>query len=1177
MKFAKIRFKNIGPFDDTTLNFSTGNPGLHIVYGSNEAGKSSALKYIDWFLFGIPPQNDDNFTYSFSKFLIESTIIDKHQKTHILRRTKGNKNTLLDNNGSDASEVLRSILKGITSQNFLNLFGINHSQLRSGGCGFLEGKGDLSKLIFEAGTGLSGLNKILDSLRKNADIIYAPNKPSLPLNQLFKNANTNLTSIQDSKLNQQDFQAALDKLNQFQHEFETSEKLKRELSANLCELQRSKRALPQLTKYKTAELVLKQNYSIPAINEETLKEYRTAFEMHSKSKLSLKNQEDTVSRIEAKLKLLNPNLLLLENQIEIEFLNKNTALLEERLDHIPKLNEKKTSEETQALTLLKSFFPKNTLENADELSINQNTRTKIQEQGKQIDLLKGAITSSETNLANKTDQIISLKSNLNDWKPHPQAIKIQAITTSIKANKLTPQDLEIFLGDLPARIKKAENKLKCLAYVDLNIEQFLGTRLPTKDEIRDIANILEVNQKNQHTFQKEYQSKEKVLLTKQADLEKLRKASQNLSSETLVQVRAFRDLAWQQVDNILDGKSAIIPNEILQKIGSSKNIREGFLYLQKQIDQVTDILLSEADLVGQANQLTKDILELENELLKLKCQITETQTQKKLIDSDWLKRWETINISHPATPKDMLDWHSQAIALQEELIDLDVSWKIFSNKKEQQKHAFHDLIKITETDIGDEITAWKKAEDILQQELNKHSDKQVHEKHLNLLLLEQQNLNDDLSNKKLQLEGMLEIWAELMLNLKLEKNSSTNNASDHIAALVKIQSHLKDRADLIDRISKIESLNKSIQKRVVDVLEKISFLDLSTKLNDITTTVSQLYTKSIASKQDFTKQKELEKELEEAKEILEKRKEQIQEHEEMLTPLANMLGNISIDNISQHFEPIQIRIKATKEKEEAEISLMSEAQGKDLAHFINELEKADFSVLESNLDQINNKLQEIEDKNIEIVENRKAASLELENLKKKKGAYGLVAERETMQMQCLENTRVFAQLALAKIVLEKAIQSYRDTHQDPILISACAFLKTLTNGSFTEFTPEDLNGKKNLTLERAGSTKGISFNSNNLTFEEGSTFLSDGTADQLFLALRLAGIENNLAKLEEPLPVILDDILINFDDARALSTLRCLAGFSSKTQVILFTHHQHLLKLVAGSDFADKVFTHQLG
>jgi uncharacterized protein YhaN len=1177
MKFAKIRFEKIGPFDDTTLNFSKGKLGLHIVYGSNEAGKSSALKYIDWFLFGIPPQNDDNFTYSFSKFLIESTIIDKHQKTHILRRTKGNKNTLLDNNGSDASEVLRSILKGITSQNFSNLFGINHSQLRSGGRGFLEGKGDLSKLIFEAGTGLSGLNKILDSLRKNADIIYAPRKSSLPLNQLFENANTNLTSIQTSKLNQQDFQAALDKVNQLQDEFKISETSRRELLAKLSELQRSKRALPQLTKYKTAENVLKQNHSIPAIDEEALKEYRNAFNLHSKSRLSLTNQEEQVSGIEAKLELLNPNLLLLENQIEIESLNKSTELLEERLAHIPKLNEKKTIEETQALNLLKSFFPKNTLENADELSLDQNTRTKIQEQGQKIELLKGAIASSETNLVNKNDQIILLKSNLNDGGPHPQAIKIHAIITSVKANKLTPQDLEILLGDLPARIKKAENKLKSLPYVDLNSEQFLGTRLPTKDEIRDIANAFEINQKNEHAFLKDCQSREKILITKKSDLEKLRKASQNLSTETLIQIRAYRDLAWQEVENSLDGKLAVIPNAILQKIGTSKNIRDGFLYLQKQIDQVTDILLSEADLVGQANQLTKDILVLESELLQLKSQITATQTQKKLLDLEWSKRWEAINISNPVAPKDMLDWHSQAITIQEELIDLDVRLKIFNNNKERQILAFNDLIKITETEIGGEITAWIKAEEILQQEINKHADKHAHEKHLNLLLLEQQKINDEFGNKKIQLEGMLEIWSELMLNLKLEKNSSTNNANGHIAALDKIQSHLKDRADFTDRISKIELLNKSIQKRVVDVLEKISSFNFSTELNEITTTVSQLYIKLNATKHDFTKQKELEKELEEAKEILDKRKEQSRGDEEMLTPLAKMLGNIPIDNISQHFESIQIRNKATKDKEDAEITLMAEAQGKELAHFINELEEADFLALGSDLDRLSNKLQDVEDNHIKIVESRKAASLELENLKKKKGAYALVAERETMQMQCLENTREFAQLTLAKIVLEKAIESYRDTNQDPILISACAFLKTLTNGSFIGFDPEDINGKKTLTLERAGSTKGISFNSNNLTFEEGSTFLSDGTADQLFLALRLAGIENNLAKLEEPLPVILDDILINFDDARALSTLRCLAEFSSKTQVILFTHHKHLLKLVAGSDFADKVFTHQLG
>ena len=91
MKFSKIRFEKIGPFDDTTLDFSKGNPGLHIVYGSNEAGKSSALKYIEWFLFGIPPQNDDNFKHAFGDFLIESTILDSNSKTHLLKRKKANK------------------------------------------------------------------------------------------------------------------------------------------------------------------------------------------------------------------------------------------------------------------------------------------------------------------------------------------------------------------------------------------------------------------------------------------------------------------------------------------------------------------------------------------------------------------------------------------------------------------------------------------------------------------------------------------------------------------------------------------------------------------------------------------------------------------------------------------------------------------------------------------------------------------------------------------------------------------------------------------------------------------------------------------------------------------------------------------------------------------------------
>lgn len=140
MKFANIRFEKIGPFDNTTLNFSMGKPGLHIVYGSNEAGKSSALKYIDWFLFGIPPKNDDDFKYDFKDFLIESTILDNNSKTHLLKRKKANKGrTILDANNLDATPLLEPMLGGLVRETFSMQFGISHAQLRAGGREVLDG------------------------------------------------------------------------------------------------------------------------------------------------------------------------------------------------------------------------------------------------------------------------------------------------------------------------------------------------------------------------------------------------------------------------------------------------------------------------------------------------------------------------------------------------------------------------------------------------------------------------------------------------------------------------------------------------------------------------------------------------------------------------------------------------------------------------------------------------------------------------------------------------------------------------------------------------------------------------------------------------------------------------------------------------------------------------------
>jgi uncharacterized protein YhaN len=77
----------------------------------------------------------------------------------------------------------------------------------------------------------------------------------------------------------------------------------------------------------------------------------------------------------------------------------------------------------------------------------------------------------------------------------------------------------------------------------------------------------------------------------------------------------------------------------------------------------------------------------------------------------------------------------------------------------------------------------------------------------------------------------------------------------------------------------------------------------------------------------------------------------------------------------------------------------------------------------------------------------------------------------------------------------------------------------------------------------------------------GVSGMSDGTRDQLYLALRLAALEMHLDQAV-PLPFIADDLFINYDDARSRAGIEALGKLSERTQVIFLSHHDHLVPTV---------------
>ena len=139
----------------------------------------------------------------------------------------------------------------------------------------------------------------------------------------------------------------------------------------------------------------------------------------------------------------------------------------------------------------------------------------------------------------------------------------------------------------------------------------------------------------------------------------------------------------------------------------------------------------------------------------------------------------------------------------------------------------------------------------------------------------------------------------------------------------------------------------------------------------------------------------------------------------------------------------------------------------------------------------------------------------------------------------------------ASVMLSRALDAVEQSGGSEMLRSISSIFQSLTNGVYTRVASEAGDAEKAdlVMIQR-------DFPDERQTIAQ----LSEGTRDQLFLALRVAAIEEHI-KTSEPLPFIGDDILQSFDDDRALAALRVLADLSHHTQVIVLTHHRHLMDL----------------
>ena len=173
------------------------------------------------------------------------------------------------------------------------------------------------------------------------------------------------------------------------------------------------------------------------------------------------------------------------------------------------------------------------------------------------------------------------------------------------------------------------------------------------------------------------------------------------------------------------------------------------------------------------------------------------------------------------------------------------------------------------------------------------------------------------------------------------------------------------------------------------------------------------------------------------------------------------------------------------------------------------------------------------------------------------GGDDAAARAEAVRQEALAEMRRIAgryvRVRTSVMLLQWAIDRYRQEKQAPLLQRAGWLFETLTGGAFATLEVDYDDRDRAHLVGRRPDRQAVPVSG-----------MSTGTADQLFLALRIASVEDYLDRADA-LPFVADDLFVNFDDDRAGAGFEVLGGLAGRTQVLFFTHHRHLVEVARRS------------
>jgi len=1166
MKIKTIRLFAYGPFTQTTLDLSSGSSDFHLVVGPNEAGKSSTLRALRHLFFGIPTRTADNFLHPYSDLRIGASLKRSDGQTIDFVRRKGLAKTLrgADDEGVLDDQALSSFLGGIHQDLFEQMFAIGHDDLIRGGEEIVSGKGRIGEALFAAGAGLIRLQRIQQGFDQDCGALFKPSGSTPAINKSITEIKAVRKEQKQSLLLAKTWQTHDRNLRQAQKQLAAVNSRLEQKKQRIARLERIHDALPLIARKREIETELIAFRGIPDLADDFGDKRRDAEKDMAIANRDFERFQKQIDKIRQRLNDIQVSDILIEHASAIESLQHELGSFRKAQKDRPGLEGRMRTLRHQAGEILAEIGDAITGTAGQLPPLPPSTVGEIQNLSKAVERLQAKLESAgarQRKLYARLDMLNKKRSQLS--MPAEVTALETAVTSAqdVMALHGQSQDLERSIQTLHKDLTRRISRQRLWAG---SLEQVDTLSLPATETIDRFDRHLDAVGRRVEQLQGQQHKVQEEISGIETDLQSIDLAHIVPTESDLNDVRALRDRGWKIIRGTLSGHPvpASEQDAFCRESEAAASLPDAFEWSMKRADDIADRLRLEADQVSRKAYLRARHLQLSAVLEKTQQELADEAAAGEDLKKSWKQLWTPVGEEfEPLSPPEMRSWLLDMLAIREKLGELRAAASrrdAIASDLDGSRSRLHQAMIDTGAPSADDAClpemihaakAFIKAQRLLGTRIA------AMDQEIDALNQETADVAAEVDDLNRALSGWTSDWEKNISRMGIKADASPTAVLAVIESVRDAKSKLNEAEVLKKRIDGIERDAAAFGQRVKQLVTVVAAA-LSDEPKD--RAAELLYARLTAARRDESEKRSLTEQMQAAQKNHKDAEVRILNGQALLSALCREAGCETADALIDIQRQAQRRKTLLQNQAAIDDQVRRLGAGATVEEFITEASAVDADGITAELERLSEDVEHLEQDRSALEQTIGSEMAERKRMDGSAAAASYAEKAERLLASLESQVQAYARLKIASVILARTVEQYRSKHQGPLISRASELFAQMTLGAFSSLRAEyDEKGNPILV--------GIRSNTHAKAAQVTVDGMSDGTADQLYLALRLASLEQYLAH-NEPLPFIVDDILLRFDDDRALATLEVLFALSQKMQVLFFTHHRHLADLIEGSE-----------